>query len=170
MRAASAGGRALTLQEQAIRVRFIWPTLRAQVTRNGLIVKGTVRPTPLADEYHVRVVYAYGEVPKAYVDSLELRRREDRQPIPHIYPGPRPCLYLPSSGEWSNRLSIASTIIPWLMLWLTYYELWHATGVWQGGGVEPAAVTPPAGPGGEQKTEPTPTPLEQASMTTPSEP
>lgn len=169
MRADSSRERSLTLQEQAIRVRFVWPTFWTQVTRNALIIQGVVRPTPLADEYHVRVVYANGEVPKAYVDSPALRQRGDGQPIPHIYPGPRPCLYLPRSGEWTNQLSIARTIIPWLMLWLTYYELWHATGVWQGGGAE-HGIGPAAAPAAEQKTEHSPTPFEQAASTTPSNP
>jgi hypothetical protein len=29
---------------------------------------------------------------------------------------------------------VATTIMPWLLLWLTFYELWLATGVWLGGG------------------------------------
>src|SRR5690606_1969874 len=125
-----------------------------------------VRPTPLAEGYRVRIVYALGDAPKAYVDSPALRPRGDGQPVPHVYPGPRPCLYLPGSGEWTNRMSIARTIIPWLMLWLTYYELWHATGVWQGGGVEHGTSTADAGAPPDPKPEPPPAPMEQASPLT----
>ena len=32
---------------------------------------------------------------------------------------------------------LAHTIVPWIAEWLSYYELWHATGEWLGGGTEP---------------------------------
>ena len=32
---------------------------------------------------------------------------------------------------------IADTILPWTSLWLYFYELWHATGQWLGGGEHP---------------------------------
>jgi hypothetical protein len=32
-------------------------------------------------------------------------------------------------------MMIATTIIPWLALWLYYYEVWLATGHWEGGGI-----------------------------------
>jgi hypothetical protein len=32
-------------------------------------------------------------------------------------------------------MSIAATIVPWLSLWLYYYEVWLATGAWEGGGI-----------------------------------
>jgi hypothetical protein len=38
-------------------------------------------------------------------------------------------------------MKIATTIIPWLSLWLYYYEVWHATGEWMGGGIEHGDAT-----------------------------
>jgi hypothetical protein len=70
---------------------------------------------------------------------------------------------LPGSGEWTNRKLIATTIIPWLMLWLLYYELWHATGIWQGGGVE-HTLRSGGDPGeAEAKDEPVSAPSEQVA-------
>jgi hypothetical protein len=34
---------------------------------------------------------------------------------------------------------IHESIVPWTSLWLYYYEIWHATGEWLGGGHDPAA-------------------------------
>jgi len=34
---------------------------------------------------------------------------------------------------------LADTIVPWLMSWLFFYEIWHAIGEWLGGGVEHSA-------------------------------
>jgi hypothetical protein len=49
----------------------------------------------------------------------------------------RLCLYLPSADEWMPTQLIAETIVPWTSLWLFYYETWHATGEWLGGGDHP---------------------------------
>lgn len=98
---------------------------------------GLVKPSGMSDEYQVKVVYRLGEAPQVWVLSPELRDRPDGTPIPHVYPGPRPCLYLPRSGEWHPGMFIADTIIPWTSLWLYYYEVWHATGEWLGGGILP---------------------------------
>ena len=34
-------------------------------------------------------------------------------------------------------MNIAETIIPWASEWLLHYEIWLATGEWQGGGIHP---------------------------------
>ena len=165
MRSRAVGARALTVGEQAARVRMLWPSLVCRVNGDTVVITGVVQPTPLSESYRVRIVYGHGSTPAAYVESPALRARDDGTPIPHVYPGPRPCLYLPGSGEWTNRKAVATTIIPWLLLWLTYYELWHATGEWQGGGVEhpaPNANVSDDGP----KDEPPPAPMERADEPT----
>lgn len=125
------------LRRQAVEVERVWPTLSARVAGRRLVVAGEVQPGELSATYGVRVVYDYGDPPRAFVDQPALRARGDGEPIPHIYSGPRPCLFLPGAREWAEEKLIAETIIPWLMLWLLYYELWHATGEWQGGGAHP---------------------------------
>jgi hypothetical protein len=32
-------------------------------------------------------------------------------------------------------MKLSETIIPWLSLWLTFYEMWRVTGEWDGGGI-----------------------------------
>ena len=39
-------------------------------------------------------------------------------------------------------MKIALTIVPWLSLWLFYYEVWRATGTWYGGGTHPTEYDP----------------------------
>lgn len=91
----------------------------------------------MSQEYRIKVLYKLDEPPKVWVLSPVLVNRSEHEPIPHVYPGPRPCLYLPYSGEWAPDRFIADTIIPWTSLWLYYYEVWHATGEWVGGGEHP---------------------------------
>ncbi|CAA7617460.1 hypothetical protein [Magnetospirillum sp. SS-4] len=64
----------------------------------------------------------------------------EEAPLPHVYfsePDIRLsplCLFDPAAGEWDHSDTIALTTIPWAADWLACYEIWLATGRWQGGG------------------------------------
>ena len=45
------------------------------------------------------------------------------------------CLY--SERQWRPDLRISEYIIPWIYVWLRFYEVWLATGYWEGGGTGP---------------------------------
>lgn len=98
--------------------------------------QGLVQPSPLSDAYTVRVRYEKYKGPRILVVSPALRLREGAASIPHTYVGNRLCLYYPDYEEWSSDKYIAETIVPWISLWLLYYEAWLATGEWLGGGIE----------------------------------
>lgn len=94
---------------------------------------GEIQPTPCAAVYRVRIEYELPKSPRIFVEepALELRCGE---PIPHRYTSDSLCLYLPRSGEWTPGKNLAHTIVLWTSLWLFYYEYWHGTGEWYGGG------------------------------------
>ncbi len=96
------------------------------------IWRGTLQPSPLSEVYTVEIRYRFGESPHVVIISPPLRKR-GKEPIPHLYANASLCLY--TSGQWSGRDFIALTIVPWTVLWLYYYEAWHATGEWLGGGM-----------------------------------
>lgn len=86
--------------------------------------------------YTVEVSYRLGDSPNVYVLDPALKKRAGSdEPIPHMYSATRLCLYLPRAGEWNKGMYLSQTILPWTSLWLYYYEVWHATGEWLGGGV-----------------------------------
>ena len=58
----------------------------------------------------------------------------DGESIPHVFGDGTLCLFRFKYHEWNATMSIAETMIPWTALWLYYYEIWHATGEWLGGG------------------------------------
>lgn len=127
----------LTIAQQVFAMRGIHPRFQCTSKANQATWIGSVRPADMSQEYQVRIDFELGAPPKVSVLSPPLERRADGKPIPHVYEGPRPCLYLPGSGEWRPDRYIADTIVPWTSLWLYYYEVWHATGEWLGGGVHP---------------------------------
>lgn len=134
----------LNERQQGAGIRRLWPGFEVTAVRRRLIARGTVTPTPLTRTYRVRIEYHLGESPKVYVEEPRLVRRpcEPGQPVPHTYYSSivgreRPCVYYPWV-DWTDTKPLAKTIIPWLMCWLADYEVWHATGVWMGGGIDHA--------------------------------
>ena len=95
----------------------------------------------MSDKYVVRISYKLSGAPQVTVVTPRLRVRGDGQPIPHLYPGEFLCLHRPQYREWKPTLFVADTIVPWAALWLYYYEIWHVTGVWLGGGEHPGDQT-----------------------------
>jgi hypothetical protein len=132
--------RVLSVHEQYAYMRRICPDFNCKVQNGRLECKGSLQPFPFTKKYKVRITYRVGEFPKVHVESPALRSRHPNEPIPHTYEGSRPCLFLPSDqSEWSAEKILAETIVPWLALWLFYYETWLSTGKWQGGGEHPVA-------------------------------
>ncbi len=124
-------------RDQGAHIRAYFPAFHVSFREGELIAEGEVQPTPRSAKYRLRITYRGGDRPRVHVASPKLVPREPDGALPHVYPGDRLCLYLPRSGEWSSKKSIALTIIPWAIEWLFHYELWHVTGEWSGGGVAP---------------------------------
>lgn len=105
----------------------------------------TTCPSPLGREYEVLIDYKLGGSPSVYVVTPCLRLLTSEK-IPHLYEGRFDhefkdavclCLYMSKYGEWSSMKLLTDTIVPWVDLWLLYFEYWLATGEWEGGGEHP---------------------------------
>lgn len=106
------------------------------VTNNRLIWKGIVTPSPLSKSYQLRIVYEIGLSPKIFVSQPVLFIPSNVK-LPHVYSSEKKqlCLFYPDGKEWNSKKLIAKTIIPWACEWLYHYEIWAATGIWNGGGI-----------------------------------
>lgn len=153
--AAHTGRRPLTLAAQCMALAHTWPQLRCRFVGRGrgtrLVCRGALRPSPVTRTYEVRIEYTAGGAPHAFVEAPHLVGRPDVPAIPHTYsslPGAatEACLFYPPDGDWREDRPLAATVVPWLLEWLVFYELWLSTGVWQGGGVEHAPAAQPAPP------------------------
>ena len=65
--------------------------------------------------------------------------------LPHVYQQNPPllCVYRPTKGEWTSRMRLDQTIVPWTSLWLFYFEEWLASNEWKGGGEHPGDTDKP---------------------------
>ena len=127
----------LGLGEQVAYLRLWWPEFCCARRGCQLTVHGQLQPTELSDVYEIEVKQRGNRVPEVRVINPELERGKDGEEIPHMYEQKRLCLFLPGADEWKPDDPIALTIVPWTSLWLTFYEIWHATSEWLGGGVHP---------------------------------
>jgi hypothetical protein len=138
--------RTLSIREQAAWVRSRFPSFTCQVDGGLLFCAGAVQPGPVSSTYDVRLVYRVGTWPKVFVPGGQLKPLEPGGKIPHAYGPTQPCVFYPSIQEWRSDLKLSDTVIPWLCLWLSFYEMWRATGEWLGGGIPyaPAEEREPA--------------------------
>lgn len=139
--------RALTLAQQHFALRHC-RAVRGQgnVDRQRLIWNFDAQPTPLSRRYRIRLTYARGGTPVIVVLEPDLLELSDGRRPPHIYsvgPPVKLCLYLPGR-EWSSKQFLATTIVPWVYLWLFFFEHWLLTGEWCGGGEHPAGDDEPS--------------------------
>lgn len=97
-------------------------------------------PTLLSRTYAVRIDYRLGGDPKVYIENPDLTVLAAGRRLPHVYnqSPTRLCLYLPGSGEWEAWMRLDQTIVPWIALWLFYFEDWLHSDDWKGGGEHPA--------------------------------
>jgi hypothetical protein len=128
----------LSLAQQAISLRFRFPSAEVTLTSTTLTWTGIIRPTLLSRDYKVKMTYRYAEPPKIVTEEpLESRPGEN---LPHIYRGGSLCLY--DTNEWKPDMLLADTIVPWAAEWLAHYELWKVRGHWYGDD-EPSPVGEP---------------------------
>lgn len=133
----------LSAREHLAHLRALYPQFVAWLDgRSGVVCEGDLTPTPLSETYRIRVAYRPTCPPDTRVLRPELRVRPPWRKIPHMYDQKSLCLYLPGAGEWTPDQPLTTTVIPWASEWLFFYELWHLTGSWHGGGVEPKQDSP----------------------------
>ena len=126
--------RTLGIRDQEARFRSTYPAFAtSRQRRNVLVCRGKVQPTALSDTYLVRISYEIGRTPQVYIDEPLLQRRDPHERIPHTYDGDRPCTFRPHV-DWRSDRNLA-VIVPWVSMWLFFYETWLVTGDWLGGGV-----------------------------------
>lgn len=125
----------LALQNYLIQKKC--PNWKCKIRKNKLICFGKLQPTELSMLYFVKIVYKLGETPELSIIDPPLERNSGGESSPHLYEGDLLCVYHPQKNEWDRTKVIADTIIPWISLWIYYYEIWLATGTWMGGGEHP---------------------------------
>jgi hypothetical protein len=78
--------------------------------------------------FRVGIFYKGALPPKVY-----LLRPMLADNAPHVYRKDGSlCVYYFADWTWSEDKHLASTIVPWTIVWLYFYEIWLETGEWLG--------------------------------------
>ena len=124
-----AHARRLTIAQQALGLRSIFPDAELVMRRNRLSWKGRLQPCELSRIYTVQVTYTRGRYPVTRILDPQLRATETGF-LPHTYSDKSLCLH--DVAQWAEHMLIVDTIVPWTAEWLLHYEVWLATGEWLG--------------------------------------
>lgn len=120
-----------SLARQAVALDRLFPSGKTEFKSNRLQWTTELRPSVGSRLYTVRIIYRRGQHPTVKVLAPELDRGLAHS-LPHVFRYDSLCLY--RDGEWTSKMLIAETIVPWTSEWLFFYEIWKATGEWFGGG------------------------------------
>jgi len=121
-------------QDHHMRLRF--SQFRATTNHGNRIVwRGLLQPTPWSECYQIEIVYQIPQRPQIRVLAPGLRIRSGCKKCPHTFEDGSLCVH--QSHEWNAKLLIATTIVPWISMWLYFYEVWLRTGAWRGEGTHP---------------------------------
>ena len=144
MKKISYHNRRRSIGAQVSRMKICWPSF--EVYKRGIDAAwwvGSLRGFQMF--YTIGVIWGVKGLdrPLVYLINPLLAPRDGAtyEDIPHLmYDKTNPdqsglCLFDPDGKEWTDRMLIADTTIPWTAQWLYYYELWHYDGKWKGGGV-----------------------------------
>ena len=142
---------AIPLYVQAAGLRSAFPNGRAVVAGSKLKWDGSLQPTALSPTYDVRLEYTPGTLPRSFLVRPNGRELADSviadRALPHIY-GEKPlvemCIFHPKKREWNSGMQMALTIVPWMSMWLSFFEDWLITDIWSGGGEHPVLPKKPS--------------------------
>ncbi len=126
------------LSEQIAYMKTKFPQFLTKFTSpSSMKVEGALRPSARSCLYEFVLKYKLSGMPNVTIVSPKLELNTKGEKVPHLYSSGNLCLYRPKYKEFKKSDFLADTIIPWTALWLYYYELWHTTGEWLGGGEHP---------------------------------
>lgn len=119
-------------------LKQMFPPTKYSLRQGRLFWKGMLQPTSLSASYEVEVTCKHNRSPDVWVCVGDVA---DIESIPHKYETDKAnkrvkiCLYLPS--EYNPEWRFVTTILPWTIEWLYFFEIWTITGEWCGGGHHP---------------------------------
>lgn len=129
----------ITLVAQKEDVLAKYPAFSVSGDYKLIKIIGELQPTARSVTYKFELKYGLDGIPRVRILSPALQKNNLNENIPHMYSQKTLCLYRPKYWEFTENCLLSETIIPWTSMWLYYYEMWHVTGKWLGGGEHPSS-------------------------------
>lgn len=77
--------------------------------------------------YDIEMIYKSNKEPKVFIRKPALLKK-----TPHLFHDGSLCLYKKSNFKWKDGCSIAKEIVPLIIMWVYYYEVWQKSKKWYG--------------------------------------
>lgn len=127
----------LTVIQQRLRLQQTYPALIDEIRthNNELTCIIRLQPTPQSIEYKVRIWFKPRYWPQAsLIDPKEIAKVDGKKPH-HLFNREedgkeRLCVFYPKGREWNDNMFLSDAFIPWIITWLSAYEIWQITGIW----------------------------------------
>lgn len=126
-----------TLVQQQLRLKQTYPELidKIWIRNNKLTCIMRLQPTPQSIEYKVKVWFKPGYWPQSSLLEPHVFAKYNGEKPHHLYDRSqdgkeRLCVFSPRDNEWNDGLFLADNYIPWVITWLSAYEIWQITGIW----------------------------------------
>ena len=113
------------------------PECELYLDKNYLRVKGSLQPTPRSCWYKYEIKYWTKGTIKIFIRDPLIKTELNGKKAEHLYKDGSLCLYFPKAKQFDSKKLIVDYIVPWISLWLFFYEIWLVTGYWKGGGIHP---------------------------------
>ena len=117
---------------------------RCTIRGDRLVWESRIQPTAISYSYSIRITHELYALPQIFLLSPNPQEMADAvipgRKIPHVYSYDHPirlCVYHSKKREWKNTMPLVATVIPWTVMWLSFFEDWVSTDVWSGGGEHP---------------------------------
>ena len=122
-------------QHAALKAKI--PESELYLNKNFLRVRGKIKPTSRSCWYSYEIKYWFRENIKIFIHEPLIKTELNDKKTEHLYKDGSLCLFFPKAKEFDSKKLIVDYIIPWVSLWLFFYEIWLVTGVWKGRGIHP---------------------------------
>jgi hypothetical protein len=127
-----------SLVQQEFALRSMFPgSFISRYREDKLTWVHCLTPSEICRTYKVKLQYTRSDGVSFYVLEPKLQLAEGHVSLPHVYDSALQKLCLFEPGGWNSAMYFVHTIIPWACEWLYHYEVWVATGRWNGGGKHP---------------------------------
>lgn len=126
-----------SLAQQKVKLQQTYPDLidYIGISHGELVCVMRLQPTPESIEYRVRIGFKLEYWPTAKMLEPKEIAKVDGQKPHHLYNRSvdgqeRLCVFYPRGHEWNDNMFLADAFIPWVITWLSAYEIWQITGLW----------------------------------------
>jgi len=122
----------VSLVAQEFGLKKHYPETCVSSSKGVLRWSGTTAPRGFSRKYELELEYKFKGVPSVKVATPNLLELSGGKKVPHLFSQKDQTLCLHFHRVWKPSMLIATTTIPWSVMWVEYFEWWLVSDYWAG--------------------------------------